>query len=210
MAALAALLFAGLSLVSPSAEAKTFTVDCGSFRTVNLARPKTLFVRVANLGDCSVGLILRDTFGVEVVNTVINPRETNDFSTLSAQIAQGTLIAGNEGTDGVVLQVRPITDGTSVALPNDGGFFDCDGNRFISVYQCGDGDACQQVTYRISNSPTGCRLTVRFQYDATGASEHTLLGGQSVQNSGRLLYVRVNCESDTPLTNCRYSYTRNP
>lgn len=135
-------------------------LDPGEIREVTAPAPRALTLRLVNRGDCSVGIVARDSARQVSMRTLLKPGEARDFVTPSAQIATATFTTRNEGTLGAIVEVVRIRADHSVRAPFSGEGFPCEPIA-RSIYVSEDGVAAPEVVYSItSDADSDCGLYV--------------------------------------------------
>jgi len=174
-----------MATTAVEARAATIALEPGAVRQLEARRARPVAVRLANRGDCSVGIVGRDEFGAVALRTELLPGETRDFLTPSARLRRATLIARAEGATGAIVDVLPIETGRVVRLPNGGPGIPCEPTG-RTIYESGDGEAAPEVAYFIENeSGSDCVLQVTlFVPDDPVPQIETIEAGRNLRFRG--------------------------
>ena len=172
--------------------AETTTIAPGEIVDFEAKNPRRVAVRLANLGDSSLGIVTRDSLRQVSINAVLEPGEVRDFLTPSAEIATATVNARLEGNVGGVLEVLPLETDVEIRVPRVGDGFPCD-EIVRPIYQSDDGASAPEVSYLIRNERgADCQIQVTILRPGSVIPElTTITGGDSQEFTGVFREISV-------------------
>ncbi len=177
---------------SVRAGSSALQLDPGEIREVEAPAPRRLALRIVNRGDCSVGIVARDSARQVSLRALLRPGEVRDFLTPSAEVATATFTARSEGELGAIVEVSRIRVEQSARAPFSGEGFPCDPTA-RSIYVCEDGVAAPEVAYLIATEPdSDCGLYVTLLFpDASSPRVETVEAGGSIVVRGAFREILV-------------------
>jgi len=197
-----------LALVArPASAAKDVVVPCGTERTVTLAFPRPLALRIGNHGDCRFRIEVFASSGERVLNDVFLPGETRDIEHRSVSVRTAIVTAFDEpSVVGAVVVLGPMKPGVDIRMPAEFDAFPCDGTARL-VYQCDDETDCPRVSYDIRVPDERCGLRLTIFRPGTSDSTNTVPPGSVINLTGRFSEIWVR-PLDVASRTCAFTFKR--